>query len=192
MTTNPDEMTNPHPQPDQTVELPEETTPETAIDTESEAFEAVEESETDKLRDELAELKDKYLRLYSDFDNFRRRTAKEKVELIKNASEDVVKSLLTVLDDVERAQATFASAEDGKVEKAGIELIFNKIQTVLIAKGLQPMDAAGATFDADLHESIAQFPAPMADQKGKVIDVVEKGYTLNDKVIRFAKVVVGA
>lgn len=183
MATNPEEMTN------QETEF----TPETAIETENEAFEAVEEqSETDKLKAEVAELKDKYLRLYSEFDNFRRRTAKEKVELIKSASEDVIAALLPVLDDVERAQATFASAEDGRVEKEGIELIFNKFQQTLTAKGLKPMDAQGAAFDADLHESIAQFPAPSDEQKGKVIDVVEKGYTLNDKVIRFAKVVVGS
>ncbi len=183
MTINPEEMTN----------QDQEFTPETAIETENDAFEAVEEqNETDTLKAELAELKDKYLRLYSDFDNFRRRTAKEKVELIKSASEDVVKALLPVLDDVERAQATFASAEDGKVEMAGIELIFNKFQQTLTTRGLKPMDAAGQVFDADLHESVAQFPAPAPEQKGKVIDVLEKGYTLNDKVIRFAKVVVGA
>jgi molecular chaperone GrpE len=183
MTTNPEEMTN----------QDQEFTPETAIETENEAFEAVEEqNETQKLQAELAELKDKYLRLYSDFENFRRRTAKEKIDLIKSASEDVVKALLPVLDDVERAQATFASAEDGKVQKEGIELIFNKFQQTLTARGLKPMDAKGAAFDADLHESVAQFPAPSDEQKGKVIDVVEKGYTLNDKVIRFAKVVVGS
>ncbi|MCY7352867.1 MAG: nucleotide exchange factor GrpE [Cytophagaceae bacterium] len=170
-----------------------EITPETAIESENDAFEAVEEhNETDKVQAELAELKDKYLRLYSDFENFRRRTAKEKIELIRNASEEVVQSLLPVLDDVERAQAIFAQIEDGKVEREGIELIFQKFQNTLNSTGLKPMEAKGEAFDADLHESIAQFPAPSTDLKGKIIDVVEKGYYLNDKVIRFAKVVVGA
>ena len=182
-------MTNPEEMKDQAPEI----TPETAIESENEAFEAVEEqSETDQVRAELAELKDKYLRLYSDFENFRRRTAKEKMDLIRNASEDVVKALLPVLDDVERAQAVFSGIEDGKIEREGVDLIFQKFHNSLNGTGLKPMDAKGEVFDADLHESIAQFPAPSADLKGKVVEVVEKGYYLNDKVIRFAKVVVGA
>jgi molecular chaperone GrpE len=195
MTTNPEEMTDPnvnYHNPDPKAETPE-VTPETEIETENEAFEAAEQDdETEKLRAELAEVKDKYLRLYSDFENFRRRTAKEKVDLIKNASEDVIKAFLPIIDDVERAQASFAQAPDGKIDREGIELIFQKFQSVLASRGLKPMDAQGKPFDADLHESIAQFPAPSSDLKGKVVDVVEKGYSLNDKVIRFAKVVVGS
>lgn len=147
--------------------------------------------EVEKLKGELAELKDKYLRLYSDFDNFRKRTAKEKIELINTASEQVLKSLLPVMDDIERAETTFEKAEDGKVEKDGIQLIFNKFRGTLKSNGLKEMEAKGTPFDVDLHECITQFPAPSDDLKDKVIEVVEKGYYLNDKVIRFAKVVVG-
>ncbi len=137
--------------------------------------------------DELAELKDKYLRLYSDFENFRKRTAKEKIELIQTASADLITDLLPVMDDYERA---LANSQEGEISE-GIQLIFNKIKTTLQSKGLKEMEAKGAIFDADLHDCITQFPAPTEEDKGKVIDVVEKGYTLNDKVIRFAKVVVG-
>lgn len=151
-----------------------------------------ETSAEEKLQAELTELKDKYIRLAAEFDNFRKRTLKEKSELVKTASEDVIKAILPVLDDIERAQGIFASSEDGKVEKDGVELIFNKLTKTISSKGLKPMEAKGQPFDPDLHESITQFPAPSEDLKGKVIDEVEKGYYLGDKVIRFAKVVVGA
>ena len=137
--------------------------------------------------DELAELKDKYLRLYSDFENFRKRTAKEKIELIQTASADLITDLLPVIDDYERA---LANTPEGEISE-GIQLIFSKIKSTLQAKGLKEMEAKGSVFDADLHDCITQFPAPTEEEKGKVIDVVEKGYTLNEKVIRFAKVVVG-
>ena len=168
---------------------------ETLQDTDKVAESAEQTPPTDttaKLQAELAELKDKYLRLYSDFDNFRKRTAKEKLDLISTASEGVLQTLLPIMDDVERAEGIFDSAENNLVEKDGIVLIFNKFKNTLTARGLKPMEAKGVSFDADLHESIAQFPAPSEDLKGKVIDVVEKGYYLNDKVIRFAKVVVGS
>ncbi|MEY4384492.1 MAG: hypothetical protein RI995_2034 [Bacteroidota bacterium] len=137
--------------------------------------------------DELAELKDKYLRLYSDFENFRKRTAKEKIELIQTASADLITDLLPVIDDYERA---LANSPEGEISE-GIQLIFSKIKTTLQSKGLKEMEAKGTTFDADLHDCITQFPAPSAEEKGKVIEVIEKGYILNEKVIRFAKVVVG-
>ncbi len=145
-------------------------------------------TEAEKLQTELYELKDKYLRLYSDFDNFRKRTAKEKLEMIQSASERVIVDIIPVIDDIERATT---NAQEGEISE-GIHLIFNKLFNTLAVKGLKPMDAKGAVFSADLHEAITQFPAPTEDDKGKVFDVVEKGYYLNDKVIRFAKVVVAS
>ena len=145
-------------------------------------------TEAEKLQAELYELKDKYLRLYSDFDNFRKRTAKEKLEMIQSASERVIVDIIPVIDDIERATA---NAQEGEISE-GIHLIFNKLYNTLAVKGLKPMDAKGVVFNADLHEAITQFPAPTEDDKGKVFDVVEKGYYLNDKVIRFAKVVVAS
>lgn len=153
---------------------------------ETPAEEVPELSEAEKLQAELYELKDKYLRLYSDFDNFRKRTAKEKLEMIQSASERVIVDIIPVIDDIERATA---NAQEGEISE-GIHLIFNKLYNTLAVKGLKPMDAKGAVFNADLHEAITQFPAPTEEDKGKVFDVVEKGYYLNDKVIRFAKVVV--
>lgn len=143
-------------------------------------------TETEKLSLEIAELKDKYLRLYSDFDNFRKRTAKEKLEMIQSASEKVIVDILPVIDDIERATS---NAQEGEISE-GIQLIFNKLNNTLTAKGLKAMEAKGEVFNADIHEAITQFPAPTEEDKGKVFDVVEKGYYLNEKVIRFAKVVV--
>ena len=137
--------------------------------------------------DELAEMKEKYLRLYSDFENFRKRTAKEKVELIQTASAGLIVDLLPVIDDYERA---LANAPEGEISE-GIQLIFAKINSVLQAKGLKELPAKGEVFDAEIHDCITQFAAPTDADKGKVIEVIEKGYTLHEKVIRFAKVVVG-
>jgi molecular chaperone GrpE len=159
--------------------------------TENEASEpeiaAPELTEAEKLAIEVAELKDKYLRLYSEFDNFRKRTAKEKIDLIQTASEGVIVDLLSVVDDFERAKA---NAKEGEISD-GIELIFNKLTSTLQNKGLVEMNAKGEVFNADLHDCITQFPAPTEAEKGKVVEVVEKGYLLKEKVIRFAKVVVG-
>ncbi|GGC00258.1 nucleotide exchange factor GrpE [Dyadobacter sediminis] len=143
-------------------------------------------------KSEIAELKDKYLRLYADFENFRRRTAKEKLEMISGASADTVRMILPIVDDFERAQVSFDSSTDIDALKEGVDLIYTKLLKTLESKGLKPMQSKGETFDAELHESIAQFPAPTEDLKGKVIDEIEKGYYLNDKVIRYAKVIVGA
>ena len=151
--------------------------------------------ETDPLetaKQEIAELKDKYLRLYADFENFRRRTSKEKLELLSTASADVIKLILPVVDDFERAKVSFDSSVEIEALKEGVDLIYIKLYKTLEAKGLKPMESKGETFDVELHESIAQFPAPSEDLKGKVIDEIEKGYYLNDKVIRYAKVIVGA
>lgn len=161
---------------------------ESATDNTAEGFVA----ETEKIGSELAELKDKYLRLYADFENFRRRTAKEKLELIGNANEGVLQALIPVVDDFERAMQSMETAEDVSAVKEGVSLIYNKLFKTLESKGLKPMISKGEPFNADLHESVTQFPAPSEDLKGKVIDEVEKGYYLNDKVIRFAKVIVGS
>ena len=145
-----------------------------------------EASQLENLSIELAELKDKYIRLYSDFDNFRKRTAKEKLDMIQSASEGVIRDILPVVDDIERA---VANAQEGEISE-GVTLIFNKLNHALTSKGLKPMEAKGDVFNPDLHEAITQFPSPTEEDKGKVFDVIEKGYYLNDKVIRFAKVVV--
>ena len=141
---------------------------------------------------ELSELKDKYLRLYSEFDNYKRRTSKERLDLLKTANQEMVVALLPVLDDFERARQSMATAQDVEAVKAGVDLIFNKLNAIMQQKGLKPMEAVGQPFDAELHEAITQIPVPDETQKGQVIDQVEKGYYLNDKVIRFAKVIIGA
>ena len=143
-----------------------------------------------RLQDELAEAKDKYVRLYAEFDNFRRRNAKEKLEMISSANEQLLKSLLQVVDDFERAEKAFKEKNDKESE--GLLLIHSKLKKVLDQYNVKTMEVErGADFDTDLHEAITQIPAPEEKLKGKVVDVVEKGYLLNDKVIRFAKVVIG-
>lgn len=152
-----------------------------------------EEDPVEKLQAEVQEAKDKYLRLYSEFENFRRRTAKERLDLIKTANEDLMVALLSVMDDFERAQKALEESEDHKASKEGFDLIFNKFSNILKQKGLKAMeDKAGAEFDTDHHEAISQMPVEKKKMKGKIIDVVEKGYYLDEKVIRFAKVVIGA
>ncbi|HLL97390.1 MAG TPA: nucleotide exchange factor GrpE [Spirosoma sp.] len=152
----------------------------------------VQEAVVDSSSREIAELKDKYLRLYADFENFRRRTAKEKLDLIGNANEGLLQALIPVVDDFERAMQSIDNTNDVAALKEGVSLIYTKLFKTLEAKGLKPMTAKGEPFNADLHESVTQFPAPSDDLKGKVIDEIEQGYYLNDKVIRFAKVIVGA
>ncbi|GAB4024330.1 nucleotide exchange factor GrpE [Spirosoma gilvum] len=149
-------------------------------------------SDRNRVGSELAELKDKYLRLYADFENFRRRTAKEKLDLIGNANEGLLQALIPVVDDFERAMQSIDKTDDIAAVKEGVSLIYNKLFKTLESKGLKPMTSKGESFNADLHESVTQFPAPSEDLKGKVIDEIEKGYYLNDKVIRFAKVIVGS
>jgi molecular chaperone GrpE len=145
------------------------------------------------LEQEVSELKNKYLRLYSDFENYRKRTSKERLELITNASEDLLRDLIPVVDDFERSLKASESETDGAKVREGNLLIFQKLNRILSSKGLMPMeDLIGKNFDADTQEAITQIPAPSNDLKGKVVDVVEKGYKLGDKVVRFAKVVTGA
>ncbi len=148
-------------------------------------------SEVEKLNIELQEQKDKYLRLMAEFDNFRRRTAKERLDLIQTAGKDIVVSLLDVLDDCDRAEKQLQSNADISVQKEGVQLVFNKIRSTLSSKGVKAMDSINTEFDVEKHEAITEIPAPNKSMIGKVIDEVMKGYYLNDKIIRFAKVVVG-
>lgn len=148
-------------------------------------------SAEEKLKAEVAELNDKYLRLYSEFDNMKRRNAKERIELVQTAGKDILLSLLPVADDFERAMKSIEAGADVEAVKEGVALIHNKFVNVLTQKGLKAVEATGKEFDLDYHEAITKIPAPTEDLKGKVVDEVEKGYTLHDKVIRFAKVVVG-
>src|ERR1700742_1068258 len=149
-------------------------------------------SAEDVLKEELALANDKYLRLYAEFDNFRRRTSKERVELLQTAGKETIVALLPVLDDFERAEKALETSTDVNAVKEGVALIQNKLNNILSQKGLKPMQSIGQPFDPDLHEAITNIPAPTDDMKGKVIDEMEKGYTLGDNVIRFAKVIVGA
>ena len=149
-------------------------------------------SPVDTLKAELALANDKYLRLYAEFDNFRRRTIKEREEARKMEGKDVISSLLPVLDDFERALKAMENATDVAPVKEGVLLIQNKLKNALTKNGLKEMESIGSAFDPDLQEAITNIPAPNEDMKGKVIDEMEKGYFLNDKVIRFAKVIVGA
>jgi molecular chaperone GrpE len=171
---------------DEGTELNEQETPQ--FETEAEPA----TSAQDKFKEELAQANDKYLRLYAEFDNFRRRTSKERVELLQTAGKEIIVSLLPVLDDFERAEKAMETSTDINAVKEGVALIQNKLNNILSQKGLKPMQSIGNTFDPDLHEAITNIPAPDDDLKGKVIDEMEKGYYLNDNVIRFAKVIVGA
>ena len=149
------------------------------------------EKKVAELEEKTAKDKDDYIRLMAEFDNFRRRTAQEKLELVSMASTDTIKGLLPVLDDCERALKVLLESNDSDAAKEGTELIFNKLMSYLKSKGLAVIEAMNQSFDTDLHEAVAQFPVQEEEQKGKVFDVVQTGYTLNGKVIRFAKVVVG-
>ena len=149
------------------------------------------EKKTAELEDKVAKDRDDYIRLMAEFDNFRRRTSQEKLELVSMASTDTIKGLLPVLDDCERALKVLMESNDSDAAKEGTELIYNKLMSYLKTKGLAVIEAMNQTFDTDLHEAVAQFPVQDEEQKGKVFDVVQTGYTLNGKVIRFAKVVVG-
>ncbi len=148
------------------------------------------EEELEKLKTDLEEQKDKYLRLFAEFDNFKRRSAKERMELIQTAGKDVMISMLEVMDDCDRAEKQLQTSNDVAVIKEGISLVFNKLRNTLANKGLKAMESINTEFDVEKHEAITEVPAA-DDMKGKVVDEVEKGYYLNDKIIRFAKVVVG-
>jgi molecular chaperone GrpE len=161
----------------ETVEVEQETTEEKTIE--------------EKLQEEIKQEKDKFLRLFAEFENYKRRTSKERIELFKTANEDVMKALLPVLDDFDRAYIEISKTKEKDLLK-GVELISNKLKSTLEQKGLSAIKVEnGDTFNADKHEAITQIPAPSDDLKGKIIDIIEKGYALGDKVIRFPKVVIG-
>src|SRR5690606_26078245 len=153
--------------------------------------EVAELSQEEILTNQLAETNDRFARLFAEFDNYKKRTSKERVELISTAGEKVISKLLTVLDDFDRALNAMSTAQDVESVKQGVELVNSKFRKILENEGLKEMNVVGETFDADFQEAITAIPSPSEDMKNKVIDVVEKGYTLNDKVIRFAKVVIG-
>ncbi len=165
-------------------------TAETDTANEKEVEEQAELTPEEKLKNEVTELNDKYLRLYSEFENMRRRNAKERIELTQTASKDILLALLPVIDDFERALKSL-EGDENKAAREGVELIHNKFLNILTQKGLTPMDSMGKEFDPEIHEAITKIPAPSKKLKGKVVDVIEKGYTLQNKVIRYAKVVVG-
>lgn len=158
---------------------------------ETEVVKEKEENKEALAEDRYRELNDKYIRIHAEFDNYRKRSNKEKIDLISTAGEGIIKDLLPIIDDFERAIDNNAKVEDIELVREGVVLIFNKFKGALEAKGLKPMDSKGDVFDVDIHEAISNIPAPKKKLKGKVIEAVEKGYYLNDKVIRFAKVVVG-
>lgn len=163
--------------------------------TSAEAGQNTPQTENESVRDVEAELKekdDKYLRLYAEFENYKKRTAAERRELYKTAGQEVLIALIPVIDDFERALKAMQTATEVAQVKEGIELVSHKFKNTLISQGLKPMESIGQPFNADLHEAITNIPAPSEDLKDKVVDEVEKGYYLGDKVIRFAKVIVGS
>ncbi len=183
-----------------TMEDKEMETKDQAIDTQNEAENSTENapeaeetplSELDQIKADLADQKDKYLRLMAEFENFRRRTAKERLDLIQTAGKDVIVSMLEVMDDCDRAEKQLNSADDISVQKEGIQLVFNKVRSTLQSKGVTAMESLHKDFNVELHEAITEIPVTDNKQKGKVVDEITKGYFLNDKIIRFAKVVVG-
>jgi molecular chaperone GrpE len=148
-------------------------------------------NEIESLKKQVDELKDKHLRLYAEFDNFRKRTARERIELLDTAGKDLMVELLPILDDFQRAKKSIDEGQNLDAVKEGVDLIYNKFFSTLKHKGLKPMESIGQDFDADRHEALTEIPAPSEDMKGKVVDEIEKGYLLNDRIIRYAKVVVG-
>ena len=180
--------------PEQEIEKNEDLGSETASAQDQPQSETENQSASDdvlkKVQDELAESKDKYIRLYAEFDNHRRRTAKEKLDMIQSANEQLLKALLPVLDDFERAEKSFKDKNDKEAE--GFFLIQNKFKKIIDQYSVKEMESKGSEFNPDFHEAITQIPAPEEKLKGKVVDVVEKGYLLGEKVLRFAKVVVGS
>ena len=189
---------------DHSNETHENTTPEamdnSAADTQAEANmtdasnldeNLTEKTDSEKLLQEVAEWKDKYMRLAAEFDNFRKRSFKEKMETIQTAGKDVMSSLLDVIDDSERAEKQMATATDIEALRSGVQLVFNKLRHTLQQKGLKSFDSIGETFDVEKHEAVTEIPAPNKKMEGKVLDEIQKGYMLNDKLIRHAKVVIG-
>ena len=168
-------------------EIVENTTEETTQKSENDTVEPQEPTSEEK----IIELNDKYLRLYSEFDNYRKRTSKERIELFKTAGQDIMTDLVPIMDDFERALQNMDKKGDVKTIRQGVDLVFNKFKSTLESKVLKSFKSIDQDFDPEIHEAITRIPAPNKKQIGKVVDEVEKGYMLNDKVIRYAKVVVG-
>lgn len=169
----------------------EETLNEAIEEAEKNTSNQGETSEKEALKADLEKEKDKFLRLFAEFENYKRRTGKERVEMFKTAGQDIVEAMLPVLDDFDRALSEISKAKDRNLLK-GVELIYNKFKETLRAKGMQVMEVEpGDSFDSEYHEAITQIPAPSDDLKGKIVDVVQKGYTMGDKIIRYPKVVTG-
>jgi molecular chaperone GrpE len=174
-------------------EVSDQANEENSEETTAEAIEMIPEvTVEEKQKEEIAALNDKYLRLFAEFDNYKRRTQKERVELLQTAGKDVIISLLPVLDDLDRALKATENATEVEPVREGVKLIQTKLKNTLVQKGLKEMESINTPFNTDLHEALTKIPSPTEDQKGTVLDELEKGYTLNDKVIRFAKVVVGS
>ncbi|MBR4771349.1 MAG: nucleotide exchange factor GrpE [Bacteroidales bacterium] len=172
-------------------EVPQEEVEEVQEEAAAQAEEQPAEAPADDLQDKLAEANDRYLRLAAEFDNYRRRSAKERMDLISLANENLVKDMLPIIDDFERALAAIKDSDDTDSAKEGVELIYNKLVAFLKKNGVKEIEAVGKDFDTDFHEAVAQFPVEDKDKKNKVIDVTQKGYTMGEKVIRYAKVVIG-
>lgn len=172
-------------------EAPQQEVEEVQEEDAAQAEEQPAEAPADDLQDKLAEANDRYLRLAAEFDNYRRRSAKERMDLISLANENLVKDMLPIIDDFERALAAIKDSDDTDSAKEGVELIYNKLVAFLKKNGVKAIEAVGKDFDTDFHEAVAQFPVEDKDKKNKVIDVTQKGYTMGDKVIRYAKVVIG-
>jgi molecular chaperone GrpE len=149
------------------------------------------EEEIIELKQQIGDLKDKYLRVFAEFENFRKRSVREKLDLMKTAAQDTMSVLLPVLDDFDRAKKSADSPDSEEKFSEGVELLYHKIYSVLKSKGLEEMKSTGEVFDSELHEAVTEIPAPTEEMKGKIIDTIEKGYKLKDKIIRHAKVVVG-
>lgn len=198
-------LNNEIPSTEETVEETLETTEAAATEEDTETTadataEAVEEpveetedplAENERLKKELSEMKDKYLRIFAEFDNYRKRTIKERQDIIKLASKDALSALLPAIDDFDRAIKMGQDGNEDNTIPEGVLLIHNKLLKALEQQGVTPMESTGQDFDPELHEALTKIPAPTEDLKGKVIDTIEKGYYLNDKIIRYAKVVVG-
>ena len=191
-TVNPDMENKQEPVEEQPVNEKKEESADKVSDKKSKRFKIrhAQEKALEEEKVKYAELNDKYLRLFSEFDNFRKRTAKEKLDLTVTASENVIKDILPVLDDFERALQNMEK-NGNEADLQGVTLIYNKLKDTLKKKGLEEIEAMGAEFNTDEHEALTMIPAPEEDKKGKVLDVIQKGYKLNGKVIRFARVVVG-
>ena len=178
---------------DETLDNPAEEQDQKSVDesTEEGSQEASVEDQLQALQQENGELRDKYLRLAAEFDNYKRRMVKEKMQMMNNAARDTMSALLPVLDDFDRAKKAADQNDKGNLFEEGIGLVYRKLYTTLEQKGLEPMDSEGQDFDPEFHDAMTETPAPSEELKGKVVDVIDRGYTLNGNIIRHAKVVVG-